>query len=326
MSNKKVTLLIEAFRGIPVMNQVLNILEKGEFTDPGDTIPDSSTLIGVMSPMERSIYTLLHQVDYQIKSLGVCPFGNLGIGCLDSFNFELRICPYVEDLTKIKESAGNQEMIRDLMFAIIKDRLDTYKRSFEHVGINEKFQITTRSRVTINQSIKDFIGFEQMNLEELMEVSIEGTFLEQIADILESRQFIDADDAIKESDSFIREMTSFEKAIYTLMIQSIEPLQPLQEEHNNLLQGDAFEAVPVPNIFMELFMDGKKSFRPKDETHPDFLRVEELKKLIKVGYEEIESISNIMWLIIKMNIDPEMENGYDSRAIRAGFKIVVHND
>lgn len=329
--------LVEAFRGLPLMNKVIDILEKKEFIDPGDNIRIGNVIIGVMSPLERSIYTVIEQPTNKIKELGTCPHGTLDSGCLSSFSFELGFCPFVDQLTIIKTEHKNNKTLRDMMFALIKSRLDTNIREIESIHLDSKFCITTTSPIPVPETIEVFENFEQMGLEEMLEVSLRGTFLEPIIGVLKSGEFKDIPDSIVEGELFLREMTPFEKAMCTTLMSISETIDPMIEEHTKLLRGENFISSTRPKIDVQSFggigimisiggSGHEEHFEPKDKNHPDVLRIMELKKEIEKGKTKGNFITELLTSIIKMSIDEEKINEFDSIGIRAGFQIVASNN
>ncbi len=343
MKKESVTCLIEAFRGLPVMNEILNILEKKEFTNPTGTKKFDETVIGVMSPLTRAMYHFLETAgakEFQKAKTGFIftgpfPCDGLDMDCLNKVASELSICPYADALQKFNKEhpqLQHRDFVRKFMMAILVNQFPGAKK------IRENFEIITSGFIVPLPEYEKYEDWEEMNLEELMEVSIKGTFLEEIADVLKNGQFIDIADPTIEGDLVIREMTLLEKAIFTVIKGTVKSLLPLEEEHNNLLEGEAFELGSGLDISRESFMDGmvkvihismqgsgEKSFKPKDKKHPDFIRVEELEKEIHEKKQQLDPLRNITWSIIDMGIDPSQKNGYDVTGIRQGFQIVVCN-
>lgn len=342
MNENAVKLVIEALRELPVMNEVLNILEKKEFTDPDKPRKFSQTVIGVMSPLTRAMFTFLencnktfNEASSQFISEGPSMCSGLDSGCLSLVEKEEH-CPYIRSLKAFiveHPMLAHKDFVHNFMMSILVAQFPGAEK------IRENFEIVTSNRMDSIPEYEKYEGWENMHLEQLMEVSIQGSFLETIAEILESGQFTDVDDPTIEGDLVIREMTLLEKAMFTFVNNTLKSLQPLEVEHNKLLEGEAFEVHSGLEITSESFMGGmaeiisismqglgKKSFQPKDRTHPEFIRVEELEKEIRAKQEEINPVRNIMWPIINMGIDPSQKNGYDTTGIRSGFQIVVFNE
>lgn len=341
MKKESVTCLIEAFRGLPVMNEILNILEKKEFTNTTGTKNFDESVIGVMSPLTRAMYHFLEtagakefeKAKAEIISTSPIPCDGLSLYCLSAFA-EAGICPYADALQKFNKEHNLQhkDFVRTFMMTILATQFPGAKI------IRENFEIITSGFIVPLPEYEKYEDWEEMNLEELMEVSIKGTFLEEIADVLKNGQFIDIADSVIEGDVVIREMTLLEKAIFTVVNNVLKSLQPLAEENSRLLDGENFEVDSSPGISSESFMGGmvevisismqglgKKSYKPKDKAHPDFIRVEELEKEILKKKKVIEPLRDIVWSIISMGIDPSQKNGYDVTGIRQGFQIVVYN-
>ncbi len=322
----------------------MNILERKEFINPNNPKKSGQTVIGVMSPLTRAMFTFLEgygkedfenaKCDFIFEGPFPCP--GLEFSCLQKVAVEMDICPYAKSLQKFNEEwpmFAHSDFVRDFMHALISNHLPSAEKIIEGFNI-----VTTEDLGSQSPDFAKYEGWENMNLEGLMEVSIRGTLLESIAEIIAGGQFKDEDEKHAEDDVVIREMTSLEKAILTVININLEKVNPMINEHTKLLNGENFISSARPNISMESLLDGmaqiisidmsgiKKGFEPKDKTHPDFLRVKELDKEIRARHQEINSFRNLMWKIIDMGINPTQKNGYDCTGIRAGFQLIVFNE
>jgi hypothetical protein len=346
----KVANFIQAWNEVPVLAEIIKIVESKKFTDPGDPKQLGQPVIGVMSPLVRGMYTFLEvnkralvaAKNETIMSLPIaCP--GFGLSCIGKIDGELDDCPHAPALLKVKEShplAAHQDFIRDLMFSLIKDATPDHGETLSRISLIENFQISTREKPeSYPDTFETFQGWEDMTLEELVAVSITGTFLQPIAEILESGQFVDHEaPSLIDGDSLIRLMKPLEKAIITQISILTKGMNAKEEEHNRLLEGENFVKRSRPNFdFTPLGILGAMisidmsdenpqfSFEPKDPSHPDCIRVEELKKELHVIASSVKPYQDITWPLIQMDINPEKKEGFEGLALRAGFQIVAFN-
>lgn len=348
---KKVVNFIQAWNEIPVLAEIIRIVESKKFTDPSDPKRLGQPVIGVMSPLVRGMYTFLEGNKKALIAAKnetimnhpiACP--GFELSCIGKIDEELDVCPHAPALLKVKEShplAAHQNFIRDLMFSLIKDATPDHGEALSSVSLIENFQIITRKKPeSYPDTFETFQGWEDMTIEELVAVSITGTFLQPIAEILESGQFMDyeAPPAV-DGDFLIRLMNPLEKAIITQVNLLTKGMKAKEEEHNRLLEGDNFVKKSRPNFdFTPLGLLGamisinmsdenpRFSFEPKDPSHPDCIRVEELKKELHAVASSVKPYEDITWPLIQMDLDPEKQKGFYGLALRAGFQIVAFNE
>ncbi|MCF7835173.1 hypothetical protein K9M48_03920 [Candidatus Gracilibacteria bacterium] len=315
-----------------MLKDVIQTLEKREFTDPGDDISDGNTIIGVMSPLERAIYTVLERSSLKFKSLGECPHGTVNFGCLSTFMFEMEFCPFVKELTAIKGEVSYNKELRDLMFALIESRLYIRNREIDNVNLNSKFRITTSTKIEIPETIELFEGWEKMDVNAMLEISLKSTILEPVLEIIQTAKFDDVDDPVASNEEFIREMNVFEKGLWTLYSKLHDELKAKSEEKDNLLDGPAFKKSSSTTIIGLGMMMGvgmsatKESYSFKDPKHADVIRVKKLSEEISTIETRIDPLKKLFWKVVASGIPQEKLDKYDSKGIRQGFKIVVYND
>ena len=346
----KVENFILAWNEVPVLAEIIRIVETKKFTDPGDPKEFGHMVIGVMSPLVRGMYTFLEAngkalVAAKNETIMGLPFScpGLGLDCIAKIDGEIDECPHASALLKIKEShplAAHQDFIRQLMFSLIKTSLPNNGEDLSGVALVENFRIAS-SEVppSYPPAYELFEGWEEMTLEELVAVSITGTFLQPLAEILETGQFVEHESPVVDGESLIRMMKPLEKAITTKIELLTEGMKAKEEEHNRLLQGENFIKKPRPNIDFASLFGGlatmisidmsddapRFSFEPKDPSHLDCIRVAEIKKELHAVASSVEPYQEMSWPLIKMDIDPEKKDGFDGIGIRAGFQIVAFN-
>lgn len=68
--NKKTISFVELFNGIPMLHNVLPVLESKTFTDSDLAPRDGYVVIGVMSPLERACFTFLDAAEKKSECYG----------------------------------------------------------------------------------------------------------------------------------------------------------------------------------------------------------------------------------------------------------------
>ena len=343
MNKKGVSLLIEAFRGLPVMNEILNILEKKEFIDDDNCAELGDSVVGVMSPLTRAMFKFLEtagksefeKVEDGFMYEGPFPCFGLEFECLQKVRGELDICPYAKALMKFNEEHPlliHFDFVRKFMRSLISSQVPGGER------IVSFYVVTSQIPESYNPDYPKYDGWEKMDLEQLIEVSIQGSFLEPIVEILASGEFHDEETSIVDGEIVIREMTDLEKAIFTPIVVVHEAIKAMIAEHTQLLKGENFIETTRPKIDVDPFMGigmmisidlshgEERGFIPKDKNHPDFIKVKELGKLIKSEQAKIQPIESLLWPIIKMNLNPKQTRDYNVTGIRSGFQIIVFNE
>ena len=338
---------IKAWNEVPVLAEIMRIVEDKKFIEPsGDSKKIGQPVIGVMSPLVRAMYTFLDgnaKALIAAKKQTLFPFAcpGLGLDCIGKIAVEADFCPYASALLKIKEShplAVHQDFVREFMFSLIRSGLPDHGEAISNLSFIKNFQITTPEKPeSYPDTFEMFQGWEGMTLQQLIEVSITGTFLEPLAEILGWNEFVDDETpAFATGDSLIRLMKPLEKAIVTKISILSQGMKEKEEEHNLLLKGENFVKKPRFNIdFTSLgglstiisidMSHGAQEFEPKDPLHPDYIRVQDLKKEIQDIVLSVKPYQDIIWPIIQMDLDPEKRDGFDGIAIRAGFHIVAFN-
>ncbi len=331
--NEFTTNLADAFKGIPAMKQVIEILEKGEIIDHGSEIGDNRRIIGLLSPLEQAINMVIGAPLEKSKELGVfCTFDEHGPSCFPIFSTEFWS---FKDL--MSPDRKDHEMLRELMFALIKSRLDADARGIDDLQINSKFRITAGNHIPIPESIEVFQGSHKMDVEQMLEISLRGTLLEPIIAILKSGEFIDVETEIADGDMFIRELIPIEKSIATMINASNQAINPKIMQHEQLLQGENFTPVFRPKIEYTPFggrdmlmilkgeSDMETCYASHDDNHPDAILVRALRDEIGVEKDRVSKLDHIFWLIVTSNLNEEQVFGFEKIGQRSGFQIVIFN-
>ncbi len=340
---------IQAWNEVPVLAEIMRILESKTFTGPGGPKKLGEPVIAVMSPLVRAMYTFLDGNKNALKEANAStliglpiPCPGLGVDCIGKIAMELDICPHTSALLKVKEShplAQYHDFIKDLTLSLIKDAMPDHGEKLSSIRFIENFQITTRQKPeSYPDTFEMFQGWESMPLEELVAVSITGTFLEPLAEILDSAAFLSVEPPMNEHEPIIREMKLLEKALISRINVLGEGMEAKEQERNKLLEGDNFIKTSRPKLnfsslgsFAKIISIGmndaeEQGFEPKDVNHPDFLRVKELGKELDNAQNAIMPYHEILWPIIQMDIDPVKMDGFNGLAIRQGFQLVAVNE
>lgn len=328
MTNKKLS-LVELFRGVPMFAKMLDIMESQRFDALPDPRPDGhNTIIGLMSPLERACSTVLHEAAAKITALGDCRRGHPDVRCLGNIVVELEICPFAKSILAIKAEYPNQSMIRDFMFALITQRMLASYPNIEDAALSGNFVITTSTEMEAPETIEMFEGFEKLSLEEILAISIEGTFLESIIAIVETGEFTDTDSPVTDTEIFVREMTLLEKACWTHYSRLFETKKKLSDERTALRKGDAFHRLGMM-ITISLGSDdsgAEELYVPTDDNHPDVLRVNKISEELDAIKSKMEPFKTLFWGMINSGISQKTSDEYASHGVRQGFKIVVFNE
>lgn len=317
-----------------MFEKVLDVLESQRFDMLPNSRPDGHTIIGIMSPLERACSTVLQEVDAKIISkivaLGDCQRGTPSIRCLDNVVVELEICPFAKNILAIKAEYPHQSqnILRRFMFTLIGNRMLAFYPSIEDVDLSRNFVITTSTEMDPPETIEMFENFEELSLEETLTMSIKGTFLEQIIAVAEAGEFVDETTVVKDHELFVREMTTLEKACWTVYSNYYDACKKLSDERNALHEGDAFECFGSV-ITISLGSDDDSSaeglYIPKDENHPDVLRTIQISEELQTIETKMEPLKKFLWNMIASGIPKNVSDGHSNRGIRTGFKVVVYN-
>jgi hypothetical protein len=346
---------IQAWNEVPVLAEILRIVESKKFIDSGDSKKSGHLVIGVMSPLARAMYTFVEgnrRALYAAKAetLMSHPFACFGFGvdCIAKIDEEFDSCPHASALLKVKELhplAAHQDFIKEFMFSLIKDAFPDHGETLSGVSLIQNFQITTREKPeSYPDTFETFKGWEDMTLQEMVAVSITGTFLQPLAEILQNGRFVDDEaPAFADGDSLVRLMKPLEKSIVTQVHVLIEGIKAKEDEHTRLLEGENFIKKSRPNIdftpfgflgtMISIDMSDDMSeetarffYEPKDVSHPDCIRVEQINNELLAVARSVQPYEEILWPLIYMDLDSEKKNNFAFFALRAGFQIVAFNE
>lgn len=342
MSKTKVGKLIVAFRGIPVMNEILNILEKKQFAIVKEEKGAAETIVGVLSPLERAMFTFLEgtESDFNARIDAIVTgkddgCSGLRVRCTKMIARDIDHCPYG---TEIKEFMTTHPLVMHMDFVQKVKNVLVNSRIPDAEKMVANFFVVSTTPSAENPDYEHFSGWEDMSLEELMAISIKGTALEEVADILEVGEFsCSNDEVVAEGEVVVRGMTDFEKAINTYVYRLKQQLEPLTAEAQAIQEGPNYEKSMRPKIDVDEVLRGfvtmisimmgemEPTYREKDPNHPDALRLKEISGQLKTVASKLTELSYWHWPIIEMNIDPQMLTDYEVKGVREGFKIVVYN-
>lgn len=326
MKTKEKLSLVKLFSGVPMFEKVMNILKSKVFITPDTPRKDGFTTIGLMSPLERACYSVLEASTEKIKALGECKFGHLHAGCVNTVMVELDFCPFAKQLVAIREENPYQKDLRSFMFSLIRSRMTAKHPDLEKISLCEEFRIMTPTKMDPPETIEVFEGMEKMSVEEMLEVSLKGTFLEPVLDVLTTEKFVDDDSPMKEGEEIIREMTSLEKALWTSYSVLFEEMRIKSDKMEKFMEkSDAFHDVGM-SIGLGMGSPRVAKFIAAEKGHPDTIEVEKMQQEISVIDSCIDPLNSFLWNIIQSHVPADKQEQYDSTAIRQGFKIVMFNE
>jgi len=319
--------LVELFSGVPMFKRVMEVLESKKFVGiPKDLSFVDRISIGVMSPLERACYTVLHEPDEKIKSLGKCRIAHLDSDCINSVVVEMEICPFSTQLLAIGKEYPHHKTIQEFMSALIESRLGARKLKLESLSLHAGFRIATRTKIDPPATIETFNDIKKMSVEKMLEVSLKGTFLEAVIKALETGVFKEEAEPIAEGEVYIREMIAFEKAVWTTYSTLFDTYKAKMEERKQLMKGDAFQHLGLMISISSGSGSAEPLIIPKDENHPDVIKVSQLGEEIKLLDPEMDHLNELLWNIVKSNIPQDKLDAYDTTGIRQEFKIVMFNE
>ncbi|MCX6824551.1 MAG: hypothetical protein NT085_05530 [candidate division SR1 bacterium] len=277
--------------------------------------------------MEKACLTVLESdgIVAKMEALGSCTGGIPSRLCFTLIELEPDHCPFIKEITEIKKEIEGREMVHELMFGLLQSRLNVQKLGLEDIMLCSDFQVTTSTEIDTLEIFELFPGAEEMSLEEMLQVSLKGTFLEPVIAIMESKQFIDEDAELKDGEVFIREMTDFEKALWTVYSTLFEEQKSKKKEKDTLEGGDAFFTSGIVLSIGPRSLGANRLCVPIDENHPDVLTVKNLSEEIDVLEFQIDLLNKFFWTLIKGNIPQEQMADFSTIGVRQGFKIVTFN-
>jgi len=317
---------IELFKGVPMFQKVLTVLESKQFVDAGMQKIGDDIIIGVMSPLERACYTVLQQTDQKISAL-TCPVKNLNANCLDKLIVKIGLCPLSDQLLAIKKEYPHQKDIRNFMFGLITSRLKKICPDIENVKLCEGFRLTTSTKITAPETIEKFASFnKRSSMEKMLENSFKNTFMEPVFEILKKGEFIAIDKPIKDGEVFVREMNDFEKALWSYFSQVIDISKAKSKELETILHeslGSAFDSLlsllTTDTISEDGIAEKNKIDALTEKTNLLLKESDDLKSILT-------PMTSLVWNILKSNIPDEKLEVYDATGVRDGFKVVVFDE
>lgn len=329
MKKTNVMSVTELFNLVPMFQDIIKTLETKNFVDPGHMVPGVNKTIGVLSPLERAIYTVLDNSDEEFSKIGECAGGKITFNCLSESAFKLGLCPFMGKLKDMQLMYGSMKSLRDFMFALISSRLDAHTRGLDSVDLNSSYRITTSTEIETPETIELFEDWDKMSTEELLVVSLKDTFFETNSELIQKMIYVDESQDVLESDKVIRDMTEFEKVFWTMYSNKYNQLNIKEKELDELFSGDAFEKINLGFVSMwdimfdvDPFEEGDQ-YRPKDENHSDVKKVEELSIEIQTMRFELNSMIDFFRSVIMSDIPKEDLDNYISQGVRKGFKVIV---
>lgn len=323
--NKKTISFVELFNGIPMLHNVLPVLEGKTFTDSDLAPRDGYVVIGVMSPLERACFTFLDAAEKKVNAMGDCSFGTLNAGCMQNIVVELEFCPHAQELLALRNEYPYMGEVRDFMFALIRSRMNALYPDLDRMSLNQGFQIMTASDSVSPVPYETFEGWETMSVEDILNVSCKGTFLENIPDVIAQATFIDGEREVGESELVIRTMTDIEKALWTSYSTLFYQKKAKAEEVETLHEGEAFHRMGFAISIGGGSVSGEKLYFPKDKNHPDVAKVEQLKAEIEKLEPGIEVFNTLFWTTVRHGSE-EQQKLYDTTGIRKEFQLVMFNE
>ena len=302
---KKTLSLVELLKGVPALQQVLDVMESKKFVSSDTEISADAIIIGMLSPLERGCFTVLDIPISKLSSLGKCPINDVESRCLTAFKFEMNECPFTKELGLIADEFDAVKSLRSFMFALITSRLKSL--NLDSIHLNVDFKLSTSAKITTPETIEVFQGAEELSLEEMLAVSVKGTFLEPVIAIMESGNFIDEEDLIQDGEQYVRDMSDFEKALWMEISKIFQTGKTKSDELDKLVKtSDVF--VPVGMML---------SFAIKaNQLGAELEQLESFAKPLK----------SFFWNVVKSNIHQEILDCYQTTGIRHGFKIVMFNE
>ncbi|MEI6118506.1 MAG: hypothetical protein WCP92_04700 [bacterium] len=316
--------LVELLSGVPAFDKVLEVMKSKQFVSPDSEVAPDAILIGVMSPLERACYTLLNVPISKLPLLGKCPNGTVEGRCLSVFTFEMNECPFANELAEISKEFDVVKPLRDLMFALIQSRLGAM--NLDSIHLNVGFKLSTSTAITPSETIEVFQGAEELPLEEMLEISLKGTFMESVLATMQSGVFVGDDPAIKEGEQVIRPMTDFEKALWTEISKSFQTGKLKSDELDTLLgTSDAFVHMGMV-ISVGTDIDTGGIFGVTDENHPDVAKAHQLREELSQLKSSAKSLKSFFWAVVKSNTTQEYLDLYDTTGVRQGFQITMFNE
>ena len=267
MLNKKL-LLADLFGSSPLFTEVLEILRTRQFIDVIHPCDEEWTFLGTLSPLERALYTVIISPEVEIGKVGICPVSEeqVVLHCLNLFKFEQNSCPFIDKLTAIEKTCP-PVILGKFMRELINSRLKVMEMNLPDIRLVPEFKITTSKKdVQLLTPMQLFEGIESMSVEEMLETSLKGTFMEPIIDIISSGKFRLGNQSIEPKEVFVRNMTVFEKALWTMDINLTDAYNKAAIELQELHKGGAFiTAFSLLTLSSEGISGPSTHYLPRDE-------------------------------------------------------------
>lgn len=307
------------------------IMESKEFVESDYEIPEGNIIVGVFSPLERACYAFVTKhsdISTKLNELGKCESTSPNMICLEMSLFEQEDgCPFRKELSEIAAHYLLRKKIEQFMSALMESRLEASKRGIEQIHLNSKFRITTANKLEPPDTIEVFQGFETMSLEDMLHISLKGTFLEPVLVAMESDDvFVDGTKSILDGETYFRDMNFIEKIIWSVYFHTCEDLKIKSDEIKKIIEGDAFISVGSMLSFRGGSVDAENIHIAKDDNHPDAKKVSQLKKEALVLSKNVDFMSSLFWDLVIATIPQEMLASHNVKAIRKGYKIVLSDE
>jgi hypothetical protein len=325
---KKKNSLTDLFGSSQLLAGVLTVLKTKQFIDVIHPYDGEYSLLGKLSPLERAIYTVLIRPVIAIDNLGSCSLLRhpVTFDCINMFKAKGEKCPFANQLTAIRNEFP-PNALTELLHELIHSRLNVMELDLPDIRLCPDFLIVTSKKDVQSQSpIQSFETIDSMSMEEMLEVSLKGTFLGPIFEIINSGKFYVGKQALESRDVVVRDMTLLEKGFWTRELQLVEAYDKATIELQELYKGNAF--IPMFSLFTlssEGISGPSQSYLPTDPEHADAIKATSLEREINKIKTEVKIVDDFMWEIIMSGIPKDTLDAYTSQGIRKKFKIVVYN-
>lgn len=322
--NTKEKTWVELLSGVPLFTKVLEVLNSQVFLDSDELVSEDNTVVGIMSPLERACFTVLKSSGNDaLAALGSCPHDKPGSRCVDFDEGDPLFCPYINqphcphfaELKVIKADAARNEKLFVFLSSLIQSRLQTRSRNISVLHLNKDFRISTPEEIDVPETIEVFESFSfrtiDNSLENLLDMSLKGTFLESVLSIVHAKKFTYEKQRITKNDIVIRDMSIFEKALQTLLTTVREDLKTKQSEFLKLMDG-----IDIAEALFDLVLTGN------DPLERISSQLEVFSQKIPLLEAQEEYLNTFFWMVVKSNMSQEQIKTHTCTGFR-GSKIVV---
>ncbi|MEI7558358.1 MAG: hypothetical protein WCJ45_06210 [bacterium] len=318
--NTKEKTWVELLSGVPLFVKVLEVLKSQVFLDSDELLSEGDTIVGIMSPLERACFTVLKSSGNDaLSALDSCPHDKPGSRCVDFDEGDPLFCPYINqphcphfaELKVIKADAARNEKLFAFLSSLIQSRLQTRSRNISVLHLNKDFRISTPEEIDAPDTIEMFESFSLYSSEDLLDISLKGTFLESILSIVLAKKFTYEKQRITKNDIAIRDMSIFEKALQTLLTTVREDLKTKQSEFLKLMDG-----IDIAEALFDLVLTGN------DPLERISSQLEVFSQKIPLLEAQEEYLNTFFWMVVKSNMSQEQIKTHTCTGFR-GSKIVV---